>query len=92
MYNIDSIKKHIKRLCETNPNIHISVKLTRPKAVAIDTPARIIGVYNNIFQIEECGDSKPPARHTFQYGEVLIGKVVIKELDYVPVSSKPIRK
>lgn len=86
MDHLDYIKSSIKELYQTNPSIHISVKLARPKVIVEGTPARITGVYRNIFQIEE-NESGRPARHTFQYGDVLIGHVVIKELDYVPTVS-----
>ena len=41
----------------------------------------------NIFQVEECEGGRMPTRHTFQYGEVLIGQVKIEELDCVPMVS-----
>ncbi len=80
---IEQIKKGIERLYKTNPNIHISVSRTHPKIIVAASPARIVGVYKNIFQIEECEISKLPTRHTFQYGDVLIGQVAIEELDFV---------
>ena len=87
MNNIDYIKSEIKRLYETNPNVHISVSRTHPKVIVDASPAKIVGVYKNIFQVEECEGGKMPTRHTFQYGEVLIGQVVIEEFDYVPIVS-----
>ena len=83
MDKLDLIKKGIKRLYETNPEIHISVKLARSKIVVENTPVTLKGIYKNIFQIEE-NDSGRPIRHSFQYGDVLVGHVVIKELNYVP--------
>ena len=87
MNNIDYIKSEINRLYETNPNVHISISRTHPKVIVDASPAKIVGVYKNIFQIEECEGGKMPTRHTFQYGEVLIGQVKIEELDYVPMVS-----
>ena len=81
--NLERIKNGIERLYKTNPNIHLSIKLTRPKIIVEETPAVITGVYKNIFQIEE-NDSGHPTRHTFQYGDVFIGHVSIAELDYAP--------
>lgn len=81
MKNVDYIKSEIERLYKTKPEIHISVKLTHPKINVEDAPAKIVGIYRNIFQIEEC-DSGMPASHTFQYGDVLTGRIVIRELDY----------
>ena len=80
------IKSGIEALYKTNPKVHISVKLARPKVIVEGTPAVITGVYRNIFQIEEY-DKGRPMRHTFQYGDVLIGHVVIEELDYIPMVS-----
>ena len=57
---------------------------THPKVIVDASPAKIVGVYKNIFQVEEREGGKMPTRHTFQYGEVLIGQVKIEELDYVP--------
>ena len=83
---IEQIKNGIERLYKTHPNIHISVSRSHPKIVVEKSPAKIIGVYKNIFQIEENNIGRP-SRHTFQYGDVLIGQVVIEELNFVrPVS------
>ena len=87
MDSMDYIKSGIEKLFKTNPNIHISVSRTRPKIIVEKSPAKILGVYKNIFQIEECELGKIPALHTFQYGDILIGQVVIEELNFVrPVS------
>ena len=86
MDNLDYIKSEIEKLYKNNPNIHISLKLARPRIIVEGTPAVITGVYRNIFQIEE-NDSGHPTRHTFKYGDVLIGHVVIQELDYIPTVS-----
>ena len=84
---IDQIKNGIERLYKTNPSIHISVSRTHPKIIVEKSPAKIVGVYKNIFQVEECEVSKTSTRHTFQYGDVLIGQVVIEELNFIrPVS------
>ena len=80
------IKSEIEKLYKTNPNIHLSVKLTRRNVIVEGTPAVITGVYRNIFQIEE-NDNGRHTRHTFQYGDVVIGQVVIEELDYFPTVS-----
>ena len=84
---IEQIKNDIERLYKTDPNIHISVSRTHPKLLVEKSTAKIVGVYKNIFQIEECVSGKMPKRHTFQYGDILIGQVVIEELNFVrPVS------
>ena len=92
MYNVDYIRSGIEKLYRTNPNIHISVCRTHPKIMVALSPARIIGVYRNIFQIEECTEGQLPAHHTFQYGDVLIGQVTIAELNFTPAVSVLNRK
>ncbi len=83
---MDYIKKEIKRLYEKGTTVHISIKIKRPKLVAEDAPVRIVGVYSNIFQIEESGGDYP-IRRTLQYADVLVGNVKIKELDFAPPAS-----
>ena len=87
MDSMDYIKSGIEKLFKTNPNIHISVSKTHPKIIVDASPAKIVGVYKNIFKVEECEGGKMPTRHTIQYGDVLIGQVKIEELDYVPMVS-----
>ncbi len=82
MDNLERIRRGIEKLYKTNPNVHVSVRSTRPRVVVEETSAVITGVYRNIFQIEE-NDSGRPVRHTVQYGEVLTGRVTIAELDCV---------
>jgi len=84
MENMEYIKSSIKELYNTNPSIHISVSKTHPKVIVEKSPAKIIGVYKNIFQVEERESGRIPARHTFQYTDVLIGQVKIEELDGAP--------
>ena len=84
---IEQIKSGIEELYRNNPNIHISVSKTHPKIIVGASLAKIVGVYKNIFLVEECEGGKMPTRYTFQYGEVLIGQVKIEELDYVPMVS-----
>jgi uncharacterized protein Veg len=51
-----------------------------------------VGVYKNIFQVEECDGGNAAKRHTFQYRDVLIGQVAIEELDFVPIPSSANKK
>ena len=87
MDKLDYIKGEIEKLYQNNPHVHINVKITRSKIIKEDTAVTITGVYRNIFQIQETDGSRI-TRHTFQYGEVLVGQVVIKELDYAPSVSR----
>ena len=87
MNYIEQIKSGIEKLYKANPNIHISVIKRHPKVVVNVMPAKIVGVYRNIFQVEECEDGKTPKRYTHQYTDVLIGQVKIEELDYAPMEN-----
>ena len=86
MDTLDFIKKEIVRLYETKPEVHVSITKTHPKVIVEKSAAVIVGVYKNIFQVEEKG-SVFHRRYTLQYSDVLIGQVVIHELDYDPTVS-----
>lgn len=79
MASLDIIKSRIKYLYENNPDVHINISITYPKVNMEDEPAKIIGVYKNVFRIEEnsCGT---PKQHTLQYTDVFVNKVEIREL------------
>lgn len=80
MNSLESIQQQIRRLCQTDSQIHLTVKMSRPKLIVNNVPAIIKGVYRNLFCVEEstCGY---PRTHSIQYTEVLIGQVVIAELE-----------
>ena len=92
MDSIEQIKRGVERLYKISPSVHISVNKARSRIFIERVPARIVGVYKNIFQIEECESGTLPQRHTFQYGDVLIGQVVIEELQYAPAVSTSKKK
>jgi len=76
---IERIRDEVAQLYKTKPDIHISIKTTRPRVSVKNTPARIVGVYKNIFQIEESG--LHVKLHTVKYSDLLVGTVAITELD-----------
>lgn len=76
MATLDSIKRKINHIYRTNPKIHISVSMSRPKVKVDCREALIVGVYPNIFQIEAQGN-----RYTLQYTDLLTKNVRITELD-----------
>ena len=49
MGNIDQIKSKIKQLYETDPHIHVEIKISRPKGVTDPIFAMITNVYPNFF-------------------------------------------
>ena len=77
MYNLTYIKAFIEELYQNSPDVYITVEIPRPKISVKKTRAVITGIYRNFFQIEEY-DKGRPTRHTIQYGDVLIGHVVIE--------------
>ncbi|MBQ8720490.1 MAG: hypothetical protein IJY65_05600 [Clostridia bacterium] len=79
MITIDEIKSAIKHLYETNPNIRVNIRFTRPKIVLDGVRAVIKAVYPNIFIIEEC-EGGYPRSHSVQYTDVLTRQVEILEI------------
>ena len=86
MDHLGYIKGEIQKLLKSNPDIHISVNFTRLKVALEEAPVVITGAYRHVFQVEEKGSGRP-VHHTFQYGDVLTGQVVIRELDVLPTVS-----
>ena len=76
---IDTIRKDICNLFETNPHIHVNVTMRHPKVSVQNGSAVIKGVYPNTFQLEEA-ESGYKQCHSVQYNDVLIGRVEILEL------------
>ncbi len=72
------IRARIRRLYETAPQIRMDVSLQRPKLSLVGAEATITGVYPHIFQIEETSTGVV-RRHTLQYADVLIRRIVIYE-------------
>lgn len=79
MASLDTIKNNIKKLYETNPNIHINVCMTRPKVQLTNESVVIKEVYPHIFQItEQNGDFSKS--YTIPYTDVLTNQIKILEL------------
>lgn len=77
--NLDMIKSEIRRLCESQTQIHINVSSKKPKINVADRSASITGVYKNLFRIEVVENGTKKA-YTVPYTDVFIGKVEIREL------------
>ncbi len=74
---MDALKETIKRIYQTNPHVHVTITISRPKRTIKKQEATITGIYDNIFLIESCGK-----RYTFQYADIVTNTIVIDELDY----------
>ena len=77
---IDSIKKGIKTLYETDPKIHVNISISHPKLNLQNDPVTIKGVYPNVFRIEEYSSGSPKC-HTLQYTDVFTKQIEIVELE-----------
>lgn len=80
MTSLDMIKSKMRKLYNTNPNIHINASITTPKVHFSNEPVTITGIYPYIFQIEECS-SGSIKRHTIKYTDILTKQIEIKELE-----------
>ncbi len=79
MTTLDFIKQQIKALYEAEAKIHINISLTHPKLDLKNDPAKITGVYSNIFRIEEYSNGTP-ASHTLKYTDLLTKQIEIEEI------------
>lgn len=80
MSDVLAIKAAISELYEKNIEIHVDVHSTRPKISVDSAPAKITGVYKNLFTIESVENGLKKT-YTVQYTDLFIGKVRIKELE-----------
>ena len=70
----------ILELYKTNPNIHLSIVVSRPKKVYEDVPAKILDVYANFFRVEIMVENKKQVK-TIPYTDVLIKDISVKEIE-----------
>lgn len=80
---MDWIRFRIRKLYETDPHIHMNVRITHPKVNMNSVPVVIKDVYPNLFRIEEDHNGQRRC-HSIQYAEVLMGQVSIPELGKIP--------
>ena len=80
MMDINDMKIKIGDLYKRNEEIHVDVHSKKPKINVINAPARIVGVYKNLFMLEAVENGMKKS-YTVQYTDLFIGKVKIKELE-----------
>ncbi len=80
MDSLDSIKRKISYLYKNHPEIHVNISLGRPKISLQNDPAKIVGIYPNVFIIEESSSGSVKS-HTLQYIDVLTKQIEIVELN-----------
>lgn len=62
-----------------NPRVHIDVAFSKPKLEVENDCVTIVGVYANLFRIEE-NISGRPQYHSIRYADVIAGHIKIREL------------
>ena len=79
MNEIQQIRQRILERYRRDPKIRINVSIAKPRLHLNDVPVEIMGVYANIFQIEEVTGGQA-RRHTLQYADVLTHNIEILDL------------
>ncbi len=79
LYSEEQMRKKIKKLYETNPEIHLDISLTKPKLILKNAKAKIVGVYLHIFCIEE-DSGRQTKRYSIRYADVMPGHIDVLEL------------
>lgn len=79
---LTQIKQQLKQLYETNPDVHIDVFFKKERKRLENIPARITAVYPNLFSALLYLDDGEKI-YTFQYVDILIHSVAIKELNII---------
>lgn len=80
MITQEQIRSQISNLYRTSPTVHMEITLKNTRPPIPSGEMKIVGVYPHIFQVEEAAGG-PPRRHSLQYSDVLVGHVVISELN-----------
>lgn len=83
MTTIDYIKREIKDFYENNKEVHFNISITHPKIELKNDPAKITGVYSNLFRVEEYSTGKP-VTHTLKYTDILTKQIEIEEIKIQP--------
>ena len=74
-----TIKEHLQKIYETNPNIHVTIREGRTK---LDNVAsRITGIYNHFMCVTSDVKNYMEESFTINFIDIVIGKFRIKELD-----------
>ena len=76
---LEQIREKVQYLFETAPQIHMNVSITHPKVELQNAPAVIIGVYRNVFRIEETSTGIVRT-HTLQYADMVTDRIKILEM------------
>ncbi len=81
MNTLDYVKREIKAFYDNEQEIHVNISISHPRIELTNNPAKITGVYSNIFRLEEYSKGTK-ATHTVKYSELLTKQVEIVELKF----------
>ena len=87
MTTIDYIKREIRSFYENDIKVHFNISINHPKLELRNDPARITGVYSNLFRVEEYSTGKP-VTHTLKYTDILTKQIEIEEIKIQPATEK----
>ena len=76
---LDALREQIRRMQQTKETIHVSLSNSHPKVSLINVPAVIQYASSQIFWIERV-DKKPLFCNSFQYADLVTGRIQIREL------------
>ena len=79
-HTLESVKQGISALCATAPNVHVDLAFAHLKLCCENEAATLRGAYRYVFTLEEHLSGRPVC-HTFQYTDVLTGRITIHELN-----------
>ncbi len=82
LYSKDYVKTKLQVLYKTTPTVHITVNLCKPSVQLTMVEARLVGLYEHIFQIEAQRNGRID-KYSIQYSDVMAGIVKIEELNRV---------
>lgn len=78
MTALEIAKNRIESQYRTAPETYARIRMTHPKVELDRDRVTILGVYKNIFMIEEY-TTGVPKKHTLQYTDVLTGQFSLVE-------------
>lgn len=76
---LDALRSQIRELKQSGRTVHVTISNTHPKISLIDLPVIIQYASSQIFWIERV-DKKSLFCNSFQYADLLTGRVEIQEL------------
>lgn len=76
---LDTLRQQVQTLCCTKQEIHVDLAVPHLKLCCNDAQATLLGAYRHVFTIEERLTGRP-VTHTFQYADLLTGRITIREL------------